>query len=77
VSEREGFHERLHLPLCNLAIITVGDDVDKKACQSLLDIVEANEGTAMLVRASNEAEIASAFETVSKAMTSSGVVEVL
>ena len=64
-------------PNLNLAIITVGDGIDQRVCRSFLDAVEGAGNQAMLVKASNQAEIAKAFEDVAAAMEAGGVAEVL
>ena len=63
-------------PKLNLALITVGGDMDMRVCTKYMDAVEAAGNTSLLVKAKNQAEIAAAFETVSAAM-SAGVKEVL
>ena len=55
---------------------TVGDGIDQRVCRSFLDAVEGAGNQAMLVKASNQAEIAKAFEDVAAAMEG-GVAEVL
>ena len=63
-------------PKLNLALITVGGEMDMRACVKYMDAVEAAGNTSLLVKAKNQVEIAAAFETVSAAM-SAGVKEVL
>jgi len=60
----------------NLALITVGSDINLNVCRQFLGAVEAVGGTAMLVQASNQNDIAMAFQTVSEAM-GAGVAEAL
>jgi hypothetical protein len=64
-------------PNLNLAIITVGSGIDQRVCRSFLDAAEEAGNQAMLVKASNQAEIAKAFENVAAAMEAGGVAEVL
>jgi len=63
------------VPKLNLALISVGDDVDLKVCNHFLEATTKAGNTAMLVKASDQAEIAKAFESVAEAM--GGVAEVL
>lgn len=63
-------------PNLNVALITVGDGIDMKVCQTFLDAATNAGNISMLVRASNQQEISKAFETVSAAM-GAGVAEVL
>ena len=64
------------IPGINLALITVGNDVDIKTCNTFLEAVTDAGGTAMLVKATDAASIAAAFQNVAEAM-SAGVAEVL
>ena len=64
------------IPGINLALITVGNDVDIKTCNTFLEAVTDAGGTAMLVKATDAASIAAAFQNVAEAM-SAGVTEVL
>ena len=63
-------------PGLNLALITVGEDMDMRVLQRFLDAASEAGNTALLVKAKNQEEISKAFETVSAAM-SAGVAEVL
>ena len=63
-------------PSLNVALITVGDDIDMRVCRRFLDAATEAGNTGLLVKANNQKEIAEAFETVSAAM-SGGVAEVL
>ena len=62
-------------PNLNVAIITIGDDIDKQVVQTFLDAAKSQKAAAMLVQAKDQSEIAKAFATVAKAM--GGVSEVL
>ena len=64
------------IPNLNLALITVGNDVDLRTCQTFLDAVTNAGNTSMLVKANDAASIMAAFENVAEAM-SAGVAEVL
>lgn len=64
------------IPNLNLALITVGNDVDLRTCHTFLDAVTNAGNTSMLVKANDAASIMAAFENVAEAM-SAGVAEVL
>jgi len=63
-------------PGLNLALITVGDDIDMRVCKRFLDAASGAGNQSMLVKASNQKEISEAFAAVAAAMTT-GVAEVL
>ena len=62
-------------PNLNLALITVGTDMDMKVTKKFLNAAEKAGNTSMLVKASNQQQISEAFATVAQAM--GGVKEVL
>ena len=62
-------------PNLNLALITVGTDMDMKVTKTFLNAAEKAGNTSMLVKASNQQQISEAFATVAQAM--GGVKEVL
>jgi len=65
------------VPKLNIAIITVGTGIKTGIIKQFIAAAEANGNTAMLVQATNQADIAKAFEKVSEAMGGAGISEVL